>query len=176
MVLNRVAELRALDVLVVAKLVVSPCSNVVYEDLAVSLGISKGAAHGSVKRLIDARLLGHSLRIMGRHVAEMLAFGVRYFLPSDLGPEAGGMATSFGVPPLLESFGPRDDAPVWPSTLGDRRGPSVVPIYETVPFAASQDDELYRLLALVDAVRIGRARELGLAREAIAKRFGVSEW
>ena len=86
------------------------------------------------------------------------------------------MATSFGVQPLLDAFGERDDAPVWPSALGDRRGPSVVPIYETVPFAASQDSELHRLLALVDAVRVGRAREVSLARAEIARRFEVGQW
>ena len=176
MIIKPLPSVRPLDVLVAAKFAVSPQVEIDYGDLAASLGISKGSAHGAVRRLVDARLLSHSLRVARRHVAEMLAFGVRYFIPADLGPEAGGMATSFGVPPLLEAFGERDDAPVWPSARGDRRGPSVVPIYETVPFAASQDPELHGLLALVDAVRVGRAREVGLARAEIARRFEVNEW
>lgn len=176
MVLRALPEVRPIDVLVLAKIAMSSSAVSDYGLLAASLGISKGSAHGAVRRLVDAHLLGRSLRVVRRHVAEMFAFGVGYFIPADLGPEVGGMPTSFGVSPLLEAFGERDDVPVWPSTLGDRRGPAVVPIYETVPFAASQDPELHRLLALVDAVRVGRAREVGLARAEIARYFEVNEW
>ena len=176
MYLKTIAELRPLDVLVATKLAVSSSPKIDYGDLAASLGISKSSAHGAARRLVGARLLGHSLRVARRHLAEMLAFGVCYFIPADLGAEAGGIPTSFGVPPLLNSFGERNDAPVWPSALGDRRGPSVVPIYKTVPFAVSQDPELHRLLALIDAVRIGRAREVALARAEIVRQFEVAQW
>jgi hypothetical protein len=40
-----------------------------------------------------------------------------------------------------------------------------------VPAAARQDESLWELLALVDAIRIGSARERGLAAEELEKRL-----
>ena len=39
------------------------------------------------------------------------------------------------------------------------------PLYKTVPIAARRDPRLYEILALLDALRDGRARERRLAEE-----------
>jgi hypothetical protein len=50
-------------------------------------------------------------------------------------------------------------------------GLTISPLYPTVPAAARHDPMLYELLALVDALRVGRAREQTLAREMLARRL-----
>lgn len=45
------------------------------------------------------------------------------------------------------------------------------PLHPNVPDVAMQDQDLYDLLALVDAVRTGRARERKLAREELRSRL-----
>ena len=59
--------------------------------------------------------------------------------------------------------------PVWPDPEGRVQGVSVQPLYASVPGAARRDPELYHLLALVDSLRIGRARERALAEKEISQ-------
>jgi len=47
----------------------------------------------------------------------------------------------------------------------------VQPLHPGVPGAAQRDPVLYDLLALVDALRIGRARERALAEKEIGQRL-----
>jgi len=42
-------------------------------------------------------------------------------------------------------------------------GQSLQPLYKTVPKAAAEDPTLYGYLALVDAIRVGGARESSVA-------------
>ena len=44
-----------------------------------------------------------------------------------------------------------------------------MPVHKAVPVAVKQDSSLYELLALVDAIRGGRAREKEAARKEIWK-------
>ncbi|MEJ1973089.1 MAG: hypothetical protein WDM96_11715 [Lacunisphaera sp.] len=56
---------------------------------------------------------------------------------------------------------------------GRVQGAAVQPLYGSVPGAARRDPELYHLLALVDALRIGRARERALAEKEIGERLNL---
>ena len=51
------------------------------------------------------------------------------------------------------------------------RGYAFSPLYPSVPAAALQDSRLYELLALVDAIRDGRARERNLAAKELEARL-----
>ena len=61
--------------------------------------------------------------------------------------------------------------PVWRDPDGPVQGAAVKPLYGSVPGAAQRDPELYHLLALVDALRIGRARERALAEKELGERL-----
>ncbi len=65
----------------------------------------------------------------------------------------------------------RDLPPVWPWHEGDTRGIGFEPLYKSVPHAALRDPALYQLLALVDAIRDGRARERNLAERDLVERL-----
>ena len=64
-----------------------------------------------------------------------------------------------------------DDVYVWPYNRGDKRGMEVAPLYKTVPEVSVNNQEFYELLTLVDAIRIGRTREVNLATEELKKRL-----
>jgi hypothetical protein len=71
---------------------------------------------------------------------------------------------------LLESV--YADLPVvWPHPEGTIRGESLEPLYPTAVDAALRDPALYECLALVDALRIGRARERDLAGQLLRQRL-----
>ena len=57
--------------------------------------------------------------------------------------------------------------PVWPDAEGNTKGKAVEPLYKSVTYAIRRDPQLYILLALVDAVRIGQPRERGLATKLL---------
>ena len=60
-----------------------------------------------------------------------------------------------------------EDDYVWPHPNGTVRGIGVEPLHPSVPFAAMQDAKLYEMLALFDALRVGRARERGMAHKRL---------
>ena len=61
--------------------------------------------------------------------------------------------------------------PVWPDPDGEVRGESLAPLHKSVPYAAKNDAQLYALLALVDAIRGGSARERDAARKELERRL-----
>ena len=103
---------------------------------------------------------------------EFLVHGAKYMFPAVRGGVTRGMLTSYAAPPLNRhiSLG-RDLPPVWPFAMGKHRGVSLQPLYATVPLAAQADPRLYELLALLDALRDGRARERSFAKSEIVKRI-----
>lgn len=55
---------------------------------------------------------------------------------------------------------------MWPGAGGSQWGVAVEPLYPQAA-AAAQDAALYALLALTDALRLGRPREVKLARQLL---------
>lgn len=56
---------------------------------------------------------------------------------------------------------------VWSVPGGDTDGALIKPIHGSIPFAASRDEQLYRALSLLEAIRGGKPRELAIARELL---------
>jgi hypothetical protein len=107
---------------------------------------------------------------------EFLSFGVPYAFPAQLGSPARGIPTAFSAQPLAAEI-VSDDRVVWPNPNGPMRGTSLVPLYPAAPEVSQTNPRLYRLLALVDGIRVGRARERRSARayleEALSSSVGV---
>jgi hypothetical protein len=61
--------------------------------------------------------------------------------------------------------------PVWPYAKGSVRGISFLPLHRSVPEAAMKDPKLYEMLALLDAIRDGRAREREIAVRELSTRI-----
>jgi len=105
-------------------------------------------------------------------VEEFLCHGLKYVFPPRRGGLTRGMPTSYAAPPLDSQLVlSTEHPPVWPYARGTVRGYAFFPLHQSVPQAAEQDLILYELLALVDAIRGGRAREASLAVQEIKDRL-----
>ena len=83
-----------------------------------------------------------------------------------------GWPTSHSAPPLSKKI-VSEEQYVWPDPDGKVRGQAVEPLYYSVPHAVKNDPALYEMLALIDALRIGKAREKKLAADELNKRLGA---
>lgn len=143
--------------------------------LAEALGISQSEISKSLNRSKYAGLLApNGKTVMRMALLEFLQFGLRYVFPIKPGAVVRGVPTSHSASPLKEDI-QSSEAYVWPYGKGTVRGHSILPLYPSVPEAALKDDKLYELLALVDALRVGRAREKELAIKELKKRLGLGE-
>jgi hypothetical protein len=174
-------SLHSQDVVVLLKLIASRDGNQrsTYAELSKDLFMSTSQVFRSVKRAEDARLIiapaispdsGEELPrkwlwpFNGGNLKEFLIHGVKYVFPVERGGETRGVPTAEAASPLKQHF--LQDfplPPVWPHAEGAVRGIGFSPLYKNVPQAALRDEKLYELLALVDAIREGRAREREIA-------------
>lgn len=160
-------SLRPHDVAVVLQLVLTP--GIPYRALAEAVGISQGEAHNAVKRLTMARLVRPDTRVVRVNgLLEFLLSGVPYVFPAAPGIETRGVPTAHAAPPLDAEF-PGAAPVVWPAVNGEHRGAAVEPLYAGAPATAVRNRPLYQLLTLVDAMRIGRARERQRAKVLLEK-------
>jgi hypothetical protein len=176
-------DLRSQDLVLVLKLVAtSPSWS--FGKLAKELAMSTSHAFESAKRAEKLHLLhistvapsppksrGVLLQPIRANLKEFLLHGVRYVFSVERGGVTRGIPTAEAAPPLREYFPePSVLQPVWPDPVGSVRGTAFSPLYKNVPQAAKRDAKLYELLALVDAIREGRAREREIAiRELVAR-------
>lgn len=167
----RQIALRPADVAVALELALRPEEGFV--PLATAVGVSVGEAHNAVRRLHQARLLRPGKRhVVAPALADFLVHGVPYAFPGELGSLVGGVPTAHSGPPLASVF--RGDPIVWPSVDATMRGESLAPLYPAAPRLAGRVPDLYELLTLVDALRVGRARERKRAAEILRERLGLS--
>jgi len=144
-------------------------------------GISKSQVSASLKRCLDVGLAKRDRktglpRTNTKALFEFLVHGIRYVFPAKASELTRGIGTSFAAPVLegkLLSGG--DLVPVWPDARGNRKGLSVTPLHPFVPYAVRRDPELYALLALVDAIRLGNPREANLAADILKAQMDVRE-
>jgi len=176
-------DLRPQDIVLVLKLVAtSPSWS--FGRLGKELSMSASHAFDSARRAERLHLLristappspprarGVLLEPIRTNLREFLIHGVRYVFSVERGGVTRGVPTAEAASPLREYFPePSVLQPVWPDPKGPVRGTAFSPLYKNVPQAARQDPKLYELLALVDAIREGRAREREIAiRELTAR-------
>lgn len=145
-----------------------------YPSLAAALGLSASEAHACVRRAQESGLYDpHARRVLKPRLLEFLVHGVRYAYPLVRGSLTRGVPTAHGAPPLRDKIrtSESDALPVWPDPEGTVRGEAWSPLYPSVPAAVRRDATLYEALALLDAIRGGRARERALAVEELTRRF-----
>ena len=159
--------LRPNDIAVALQLLLTPAAP--YAQLAQRVHLSVGETHNAVKRLVLSRLVSrHDRRINPKALYELLTSGVPYVFPTEPGAESRGIPTAHAAEPLASQI-VSDDIVVWPSAKGTKRGQSITPLYPGAVKTAEDNPELYHLLTVTDALRVGRARERQLAREYLRK-------
>lgn len=167
--------LKPQDVLVMLKLVALGKKTWSYSWLAESLGMSPSQLHSAVQRALAVQLAVKNEEIISPHIRnleEFLVHGLKYAFVPEIGRLTRGIPTAYAAPPLDKHFAESTEPPpVWPAAEGTVRGVSFSPLYKLAPQAAQADLALYELLALVDAIRGGRARERALAIKELGKRL-----
>jgi hypothetical protein len=179
------------DVVVALKLLANP-RPWTYARLGEELSMSASQVFRSVQRVEVARLVGlpyppfrspagsayrdHAMPFQPNraNLKEFLVHGAKYAFPLRRGGMVRGMPTAHAAPPLNEQFTESfESPPVWPDPLGTKRGIEYSPLYKNAPRAAGRDPKLYELLALVDAIRDGRAREGEIAVRELTSRINI---
>jgi hypothetical protein len=160
---------------VLAKLLTYGSNRPPMAQIGLDLSVSPSEVHAALRRLGQARLVradSHGIRPLLPAVEEFLLHGVKYAFPPRRGEVTRGVPTSYAAAPLaVHIAGGADLPPVWPYAEGTVRGVSLEPLYKTVPAAALRDPALYEFLALIDALRDGRARERKLAESELRSRL-----
>lgn len=170
-------ELKPQDIVVALKLVVLDGEQCSMQKLGVLLGLSSSRIHESIHRLAGAKLISNrqnNYRPMRANLKEFIIHGVKYAFVPEIGEYTRGVPTAVFAPPLDSEFVASSEPPyVWPSAVGSVRGVAFSPLHKCVLKAIESDSKLYELLALVDAIRAGRARERKMAIDIIGE--GLSQ-
>jgi len=168
--------MRPLDIVILLQISLFNEENWLLKDLASKLKISASEVSESLNRSAIAGLLSADKKtLMKDALIEFLEFGMKYVFPQKPGALVRGIPTAHSVSPLKELLH-SDELFVWSFATGDVRGQAIEPLYKTVPEVSKYDEKLYELLALSDAMRIGRIREQKLAMEELRKRiYGVKK-
>jgi len=172
---NRQLVLKPQDLLVVLKIAVSR-RVFTYAGLADELAISASEVHASLRRAQVARLVGGTstddMNPIRPALHEFVLHGVKYAFPAVLGAPTRGMPTAYAGPSLRVMLTQAEELPpVWPHPGGAVRGYALYPLYPSVPSASEKDPALYEALSLVDAIRIGAARERELAGKMLLEKL-----
>jgi predicted XRE-type DNA-binding protein len=168
-------QLKPQDVLLLLKIISLEKSSWNQKPIAEAIGLSQSEVSEAVARAKFSGLLDPKGKsVMKLSFLEFLQFGLRYVFPQQPGPVVRGVPTSHSAAPLKDQIQSTEEY-VWPYGKGKVRGHSILPLYPSAPEAALNDPKLHELLALVDALRVGRARERELAVVELKKRFGFGE-
>jgi len=165
----RKSNMHPQDILILLKIIALEGREWFHHTLATDIGLSQSEVSQSLNRSLFAGLIdAKRKKVMRMALYEFIVYGIRYVFPEQPGAVVRGMPTSHSASPLKKHF--LDvEAYVWPSAKGTVRGQAITPLYPSVLLAAEKDEKLYELLTLVDAIRVGRAREKELAVKELEK-------
>jgi len=163
--------MRPQDMVILLKISTLKNKQWLMKDIAYGLHISASEVSESLNRSMVAGLIASDKKtLMTEALMEFLQYGIKYTYPQRLGPLSRGMATAFSAKPLSDIISSTEHV-VWPFAKGNVRGQAIEPLHPAVPEACMKDQALYELLALTDAIRIGKAREQSIAITELRNRI-----
>lgn len=137
-------------------------------QVAKELCISASEVSEALERSRIARLVDNTKQCVNiLALKEFLIHGLKYVFPVQPQSNVRGVVTAVSAPPLCDRVQSGKVNYVWPDAKGNVRGEAVTPLYRTVPMAVRNDAMLHSLLAIADTFRIGRAREVEIAKEEL---------
>jgi len=161
--------MRPQDVAILLKIIVKGNQNWQYKDLASELYLSPAEISLSLQRSAEAGLINSEKKKVHRQtLTEFIQYGLHVVFPVTPGGIVNGLYTAHSHP-FMQQYFASENAYVWPDVTGKDRGQSILPLYKDIVKAAILDAELYKILALLDIVRVGKVRELKIAMEELYK-------
>ncbi len=145
------------------------------KDLAYELGISASEISESINRSVIAGLINSDKKTLRKlALLDFLKYGLKYVYPEQPGALARGIATAHTASPLKNII-MSEDKYIWPYGKGRIRGQAINPLHPNIPDACLRDDKYYELMALTDAIRIGKVREQNIAYEMLKERIEYAQ-
>lgn len=163
--------LQPVDCVMLLKLIAKRRERLTHRDLADELYLSRATVSVSIRRLFQSGLLrndSNDEKVMPIFAAseELIIHAIKYFFPAEIGKFTKGIPTGIAAP-IFEGKLVLGNDPifVWPYEKGTHKGMALEPLISNVPKSVyvNQDEDFYTLLALVDTIRVGRARERNIA-------------
>lgn len=163
--------MRPQDIVILLKIAIKKEQVWTMRDLSVELDISASEVSESLNRSAFAGLLFQNKKqLMRQAFMDFLQYGLKYVFPQQPGALQRGVPTAHAAPPLNKEI--LSDMPyVWPYHKGTVRGQAIEPLYSSVPEVCLRDPSFYEVMALCDALRVGKARERNLALDELKKRI-----
>ena len=166
-IMQKTTELTAIDIAMLLKLIANQNNPLMQTQLSEQLYIAQSEVSRSLSRLEYAQLYSkHNKSVNRMNTFEFLVYGVKYAFPVQPGAIVRGIATAHSAPPLSDLIISQENY-VWAYAKGTLRGQHIEPFYKNLPKASLEDPRFYALLALVDALRVGRIREAAIAKEKL---------
>lgn len=160
------------DIVILLKKMTTQGKAMSSRGIADSLGMSASNVSKSLERCKKAQLIDrHKKKVNVLALQEFLIHGIAYVFPAEAGRVGRGVPTYVSAAPISDAISNGAESYVWHYVRGNARGQHIEPLYPSVPEAALRDEELYQLLVIVDALRMGRAREKSIAIEELTKRM-----
>lgn len=137
--------------------------------LSNSIRISISEISESLNRSQFAGLIDyHKKQINRQNLLEFLEHGVRYVFPQQPGAMVRGTPTAHSHSFMKEIFISEMNY-VWPDNKGETMGLMIEPFYPRQVEGVKEDPKYYKLLALVDVIRVGKVREVKYAISELRK-------
>jgi hypothetical protein len=157
--------MRPQDIVILLKLISLGEKVWQYRDLSASLSISISEISESLSRSEQAGLI-NGKRVARNSLMEFIQYGLHYVFPQKPGAIATGIPTAHSHP-YYKKYIVSSNPYVWQSFNGNIRGESIEPLHKGMIGSATQDEVFYLLLASVDIIRVGKAREIKIAIEVL---------
>ncbi len=136
------------------------------------LNLPWSSLHLALERL-DSSNVVRGGRVIRPALAALLR-AIPYLCPAVANParRVVGIATGASAP-VFDGRLVMQAPLVWESTGGTMKGAPIIPLHSRIPAAVVSDPQRYALFACLDAIRGGRARELGVARPHVLEMVGL---
>lgn len=159
--------MRPQDVAILLKIIALKKQNWQLQPLSNMLRISISEISESLNRSRTSGLIDFNKKRPNKlAILEFLEHGVKYVFPQEPGPMVVGLPTGHSHPFMKKSIKSNVNY-VWPDRDGEVLGGSIEPFYNGQVAAAKEDPEFYKLLALVDVIRVGQVREASIAKDEL---------
>ncbi len=161
--------MRPQDIVVLLKIISKGDAPWRFQDLSKELFIRQSEISESLNSNLFAGLInGEKRKVHRQSLLDFIEYGLRYLYPANSDSMVYGIYTAHSHPFMQQQFKSEINY-VWPAERGPLRGLSIEPLYKDVVKAVISDEKLYKMLALIDILRVGRMRELPIAISELYK-------
>ena len=168
---SAIPAMKPQDIVILLKLIIEDNKSWTQLSIAKALMISQSEVSESLARSAYARLLSDNGRKVAKQpLMDLLQYGIALVFPQQPGNVVRGIPTAHSAAPLKDLIQSNEHY-VWPYGKGSVRGHAIQPLYSSFLPLIEQDQDLYALLALTDALRVGKVRERKLAVDLLKKKI-----